>query len=144
MSWVGHVSCAGKGRSVYRVLVGTHGGKRTLGRSTQWYASKEDCNISLKVLFIWGWKAEQLFDAAVYFPSYMLLFTCVFEHISRHVAEYSICVRHLIYVLLNSVLPSVIPFYPTISLERKVTVSVSVLLMCCFWYCPCCSVIFCS
>jgi len=39
----------------------------------------EDCNISLKVLFIWGWKVAQLFDAAVCFPSYMLLFTSVFN-----------------------------------------------------------------
>jgi hypothetical protein len=89
------------------------------------YESKEDCNISLKVLFICGLKAAELFTAAVYFPSYMLLLICVFEHTSRHVAEYSICVGYLLCEFENSVSPSVIPFYPTISLERKVTVSVA-------------------
>jgi hypothetical protein len=33
MRWGGHVACIGKGRSVFRVLVGTPEGKRTLGRS---------------------------------------------------------------------------------------------------------------
>jgi hypothetical protein len=32
MRWVGHVTCMGEGRSVYRVLVGRREGKRPLGR----------------------------------------------------------------------------------------------------------------
>jgi hypothetical protein len=32
MRWVGHVSCMGERRNVYRVLVGKHKGKRPLGR----------------------------------------------------------------------------------------------------------------
>jgi hypothetical protein len=32
MRWVGHVACMGKGRGVYRVLVGRSEGKRPLGR----------------------------------------------------------------------------------------------------------------
>jgi hypothetical protein len=32
MRWVGHVACMGKGRGVYRVLVGKPEGKRPLGR----------------------------------------------------------------------------------------------------------------
>jgi hypothetical protein len=33
MRWVGHVERMGKGRGVYRVLVGKTEGKRTMGRS---------------------------------------------------------------------------------------------------------------
>jgi hypothetical protein len=33
MRWVGHAACMGEGRSVYRVLVGKHEGKRPLGRA---------------------------------------------------------------------------------------------------------------
>ena len=33
MRWAGHVARMGKGRGVYRVLVGNPGGKRPLGRS---------------------------------------------------------------------------------------------------------------
>jgi hypothetical protein len=36
MRWVGHVAHIVKGRSVYRVLVATHEGKRTLGRPDRW------------------------------------------------------------------------------------------------------------
>jgi hypothetical protein len=32
MTWVGHVTCMGEGRNVYRVLVGKPEGKRPLGR----------------------------------------------------------------------------------------------------------------
>jgi hypothetical protein len=32
MRWAGHVACVGKGRGVYRVLVGRSEGKRPLGR----------------------------------------------------------------------------------------------------------------
>jgi hypothetical protein len=32
MRWVGHVTCVGEGRGVYRVLVGKAEGKRPLGR----------------------------------------------------------------------------------------------------------------
>jgi hypothetical protein len=32
MRWAGHVACIGKGRGVYRVLVGRPEGKRSLGR----------------------------------------------------------------------------------------------------------------
>ena len=32
MRWEGHVACMGDGTCVYRVLVGKHEGKRTLGR----------------------------------------------------------------------------------------------------------------
>jgi hypothetical protein len=32
MRWVGHVACMGKGRSIYRILVGRSKGKRSLGR----------------------------------------------------------------------------------------------------------------
>ena len=32
MRWMGHVACMGDGRGVYRVLVGTPEGKRSLGR----------------------------------------------------------------------------------------------------------------
>jgi hypothetical protein len=32
MRWVGHVACMGKGKGVYRVLVGRPEGKRPLGR----------------------------------------------------------------------------------------------------------------
>ena len=32
MRWVGHVACMGERRGVYRVLVGKHEGKRSLGR----------------------------------------------------------------------------------------------------------------
>jgi hypothetical protein len=32
MRWAGHVACLGKGRSVYRVLVGSPKGRRPLGR----------------------------------------------------------------------------------------------------------------
>jgi hypothetical protein len=34
MRWEGHVECMGKGRGVYRVLVGRPEGKRPLGRPT--------------------------------------------------------------------------------------------------------------
>jgi hypothetical protein len=32
MMWAGHMACMGEGRGVYRVLVGSPGGKRPLGR----------------------------------------------------------------------------------------------------------------
>jgi len=42
MRRVGHTACMWKGRSIYRVLVGTPEGKRTLGRSrNRWEESCE-------------------------------------------------------------------------------------------------------
>jgi hypothetical protein len=45
MRWVGHVACMGKGRGVYRVLVGRPEGKRPLGRPRhRWEIGIDEAN----------------------------------------------------------------------------------------------------
>jgi len=46
MRWVGHAEYMGKGRSIYRVLVGTREGKRTLGRSRDKW--EDSCEMDLR------------------------------------------------------------------------------------------------
>jgi hypothetical protein len=52
MRWVGHVACAGEGRSVYRVLVGRSEGKRPLGRPRRRWG--DDIKMDLREIGIDG------------------------------------------------------------------------------------------
>jgi len=46
MRWAGHVACMGRGRGVYRVLVGKPEGKRPLGRPrSRWTFRKLDVGV---------------------------------------------------------------------------------------------------
>jgi len=45
MWWAGHVACMGEGRGVCRVFVGTHEGKRPLGRSRRRWEDNNKMNL---------------------------------------------------------------------------------------------------
>jgi hypothetical protein len=60
VQWVGHVACMGKGRGVYRVLVGRPKGKRPLGRPRHMWEDNIKMDLKEKVIdgvnwihFIW-------------------------------------------------------------------------------------------
>jgi hypothetical protein len=60
MRWVGHGACMGKGRGIYRVLVGRPKGKRPVGRP--WHRWEDDIKVNLREIGIngmnWIWLAQ--------------------------------------------------------------------------------------
>jgi hypothetical protein len=49
MIWAGHVACMGERRAAYRILVGKHEGKRSLGRARH----RQDDNIKIDLQELW-------------------------------------------------------------------------------------------
>jgi hypothetical protein len=69
MRWVGHVACMGKGRDVYRVLVGRAKGKRLLGRPRHWW--EDNIKLDLREIGIDGVNYIQLAQNRVWWQAFV-------------------------------------------------------------------------